>query len=373
MDNNLTHKEQIQTIIIMGIIKDVISKVPEIIEKKKVYEKLKNEYCIDKEKYINCNWQIKTFYPKENMRYKGFNNPHVEIYSTQLPKDLNRILSERSMLKFKLDRLYDRMRNAKKEYDDAFNLLVSSFNKYKESELKYIIDYLDIEINSNEKDTKYSTIILESIIKDFEILEEHWIQLPQNTQYRGTISLMETLIGQIIECEIKIQKCNELEEKLEILTEEYEDKDILIEEIENRKNKIESFFLNKLLKREELEKLKFDLKSLYLSAQNILTKFDLYENAFKILLDEKNEMCLKCIYKNSVIDLIINRIGEKSLRKIITKLNIVVPKTEDNYFNEKEEMKKFIKKWFEESLEKITKESELKDSQFEEYIERIYR
>lgn len=356
MDNNLTHKEQIQTIVTMGIIKDFILKIPEIIEKKKAYEKVREEYNKHKSDYNYCNWQIKNLYPKENIKYSGFRNPHAEIYSTQLPSNLNRILSERSILKFKIDRLYDRMRKAKSEYDDAFNLLVSYFNKYKEPELKYIMDYLDIEINSSEIANKGGALILESIIRDFEVLEMYQLQLPQDKPYRGTISLMETLVNQIKECETTIKKYNKYEERLEFLCDEYEDKHKLIKDKENRKNKLESFFINKLIKHEELEDLKFELKNLYLTLQNILTEFDLCINAANILLNEKSEMCLKCIKNKLCIDLILDRLGEKSLRELIDKLNIVIPKSDDNYFNEKEEMKKLIKKYFEEFEEKINNE-----------------
>jgi hypothetical protein len=366
MDSNLINKEK--TFITMGIIRDVVSKIPKIIEKKKVYEVIEKEYDIHRGQYITCNWQIKNLYPKENIKYSGFRNPHAEIYSTQLPSNLNRILSERGILKFKIDRLYDRMCKAKSEYDDAFNLLVSYFNKYKESELKYILDYLDIETNLGEKNIKYITIILESIISDFEILENHQLQLPQNTPYKGTISLAETLVNQIKECETKIEKYNVFEEKLEFLNEEYKTATKLIEEKENIKNKIESVFINKLLKRDELEDLKFDLKSLYMTLQNILTEFDLYVNGIKILLNEKSEMCLQCIKNKLCIDLILDRLGVKSLRELINKLNIVIPKTDDNYFNEKEEMKKIIKNWFEEALKQIIIENELENSKFEEHI-----
>ena len=369
MDSNLTNKEQIHTYVIEIIIKDIILKIPELVEKKKAYEKLQDEYRTENGKYIICNWQIKNLYPKENIRYRGFNNPHAEIYSTQLPSNLNRILSERSMIKYRMDRLYIRMCTAEKEYEDAFNLLVSYFNKYKEYELKYIIDYLDIEIDSNETDNNGGTLILESIIKDFEILEKYQLLLPQDTPYRGTISLVETLLNQIKECEIKIEKYNEYEKKIDFLKDEYEDHYKLIEQKENRKNKIESVFINKLLKRDELEELKFDLKSLYLSVQNILTEFDLYVNGVKILLDEKSEMCLKCIKNKLCIDLILDRLGEKYLRELINKLNIVVPKSDDNYYNEKEEMKKVLKNWFEEALKQIINESKLENSGFEEYIQ----
>ena len=368
MDNNLTHKEQIHTYVIEIIIRDIISKIPKLVEKKKLYEKCEEEYSIQNGKYINSVYQIRNLNSQESKRYKLDNNHHIVSYNTQLSDNYGKMLLESIKIRLKKNRLYDEMCVAKKEYDDAFKLLISYFNKYKESELKYMMDYLDIEIDSNEIDNDGATIILKNIVRDFEVLEIYQLILPQDKLYRGTISLAETLVNQIRECETKIEKHNEYKKKLEFLSIEYLDNYSLIDEKENRKKQLESFFVNKLIKRDELEDLKFDLKSLYLTRQNILTEFDLYVNAVKILLNEKNEMCLKCVKNKLCIELVLDRLGEKSLRQLITNLNIVIPRSDDNYFNEKEEMKKLLKNWFEEALKQIIMGNELENSEFEEYI-----
>jgi len=351
MSSNLIPKEKVHTHVTEIIIRGIISKIPELVEKKKTYEKLKDVYDNLNATYDHLTQQFKSWYPREYQKYKGFAFPNPD-----LPKGLNRLLLKRRINKYQAEEEYRKMCAAKKEYDAAFNLINSYFNKYKESELKYIMDYLDIEINSSEIEIKDGTLILESIIRDFEILDLYQLQLPPDKPYRGTISLVETLLNQIKECEIKIEKYNEYEKKLEFLSDEYEDKYKLIKDKENRKDKIESIFINKLLKRDELGDLKFDLKSLYMTLQNIITEFDLCVNAANILLNEKSEMCLKCIKNKPCIDIILDRLGEKSLRELINKLNIVIPKSEDNYFNEKEEMKKLIKKYFEEFQDKINNE-----------------
>ena len=79
-------------------------------------------------------------------------------------------------------------------------------------------------------------------------------------------------------------------------------------------------------------------------------------------------MCLKCVKNKLCIELVLDRLGEKSLRQLITNLNIVIPRSDDNYFNEKEEMKKLLKNWFEEALKQIIMGNELENSEFEEYI-----
>lgn len=341
MDINLSYEGEVHTYVIEGVVGYVISKMPKLIEKKKVYENTEKKYDINRGKYIICNWQTRHHFPVENIRYKVFN----------------------------MDELYKNMCTQKKEYDDAFNSLISYLNRFTEEQLKYIMNYLDIEIDSGKTDNKGGALILESIINDFEILEKYQLQLSQNAQYKGTISLMETLVNQIRECETKIEKHDDYEKKLGFLSIEYLDNYALIEEKENRKKQLESFFVNKLIKRDELEDLKFSLKSLYLTRQNILTEFDLYVNAVKILLNEKNELCLKCIKNKLCIDLILDRLGEKSLRQLITNLNIVIPRSDDNYFNGKEEMKKLLKNWFEETLKQMIIENKLENSEFKEYIQ----
>lgn len=73
-------------------------------------------------------------------------------------------------------------------------------------------------------------------------------------------------------------------------------------------------------------------------------KYELSEQ-YDVVIENRN-----ISYENykdiiSLLPSLINKLGEKSLKKLIIDLKITIPKTDDNYFNEKEEMKIAIKKW----------------------------
>ena len=85
---------------------------------------------------------------------------------------------------------------------------------------------------------------------------------------------------------------------------------------------------------------------------------ELIKKDIEELSSEKNKICVIYLKHCEKINELIDRLGELSLRKLITNLNIVMPKTDNNYFNEKEEMRKALKNWFIDENAKITMELE---------------
>ena len=73
---------------------------------------------------------------------------------------------------------------------------------------------------------------------------------------------------------------------------------------------------------------------------------------------EKKKLCTIYLKHCEKINELIDRLGEASLHELIATLNIILPKTDANYFNEKEEMRKALKNWFIDENAKITMQLE---------------
>lgn len=101
----------------------------------------------------------------------------------------------------------------------------------------------------------------------------------------------------------------------------------------------------RLFKKTEIEKLKGTLLNLNHSLNLENNLFILAKNRLKEKLQETltfyniyNSMC-------EMLDCLIEDLQEDELKKLMVDLKIIIPKTEDNYFNEELEMKKQLKEF----------------------------
>ena len=230
------------------------------------------------------------------------------------------------------------------------HLLYVFVNNLEVEDLKKIIEYLDIDVGSNFFNITLSdmaNIIYKQITFDIGILFECDIKTNIKDVYKGSVTLLNILIDFKNSCVDSINSYNELnknyENKKQKLTEREAD---LIKE-RGHYYKIYKLFPTKKTKRiinkidNKIGNLYWDdnyyLDKLYIER---ITKGNLYKTYFKLY---------------SYLDVIIDSTGEKTLRELITKLNIVIPKRDDNYFDEIAEMRNMLKVWFNVEQEKISK------------------
>ena len=209
------------------------------------------------------------------------------------------------------------------------HLLYVFVNNLETEELQKIIEYLDVDVASNWFNITSSdmvNIIYKQITFDSGLLFECDIKTNIKDVYKGSITLLNILIDYKNSCVDSINSYNELNENYENKKQELTEKEADL--IKQRKHYYKICFL-------------FPTKK----TKSIINKID-------------NKIANLYWDYNYYLDVIIDSTGEKTLRELITKLNIVIPKSDDNYFNEKEEMRTALKKWFEEENQKISNKIE---------------
>lgn len=344
---------------ILAIINLIVSRISDLIEKNTVFENLLREQNKYYDEYRYCDTYIRQRYSREYWKYNGFRNTSTAIYSSELPISLNRLLMDRRRADFNIRNLQGKLRDAENEYKDAYNSLKLFLNKYGENLFKKIIDYLDIDMTLENIEIDYSDLIIENIMSDFKILINNQIKLPSNKKYRGTITILEVILENKSACELEISKYSKLLEEHQELIDKCSEIETLINQKQEQISKSESSLISRIFMSNEIVQQKNSLVEL----KDVLS--DLMDDVFynKSLLYsisiEKSKVCYRYIRLYDKLESLIDKLGEKSLKELIQKLNISIDIPEDNYFNEREEMRKELKKWFEEDNKKINSEIEI--------------
>jgi hypothetical protein len=239
---------------------------------------------------------------------------------------------------------------AHQKYNELFNSLYSFCTNLSEIELEQIVEYFDYDdiAKKTQKDITDSIInfIIDDIktIYDYDLDFEYFLFSYQN--YQGPITLLNIILEQkeIVEQYIKIYIDTEkrLTEIDSIIEENMDSKLKMDEELDILESSIYSrIFKRKLI--DNIEKEKYDN---YRKINRLILESCALSKKQKIIRKTKRDYYQEYKKINSLVPKLINKLGEKNLRKLIKKLNMTINKTEDNYFNEKEEMKLALKKWF---------------------------
>lgn len=165
--------------------------------------------------------------------------------------------------------------------------------------------------------------------------------------YRGTVSTVKLILEQKDICELKIKMYKQLKEKNKNLSDKKGKLFDLMQQRKQKINKLESVIIDKIFKHDELKKLKISLEELDKIWDDLLLEIDINKYNIEQFLEDNCQTFDNYISISYSLNLIINRLGEKSLKELIRMLNINIPETSDNYFDEKSEMKTVLKKWFE--------------------------
>ena len=215
--------------------------------------------------------------------------------------------------------------------------------------LKYLLDSLVISEQNEEKQRNALKSFLEmssdlSFIESCEndSIEEVKQRIPN---INNSIRLVNLIIKtkqiyeeKFIKLEELFNDCNNTESQVQTL-------EILLDNnVTLLKDKNKSI-INKLFKKSEIEELKGIILNLKSSLDIENNLFMLNKNRLKEKIQETlgfyniyNSMC-------EMLDYLIEDLEENELKKLIIDLKIVIPKTDDNYFNEELEMKKQLKEF----------------------------
>lgn len=250
---------------------------------------------------------------------------------------------------------------------DLHNMYMQHLTNFRSYSLESneLIDYFDISVQLNEK-FEFIKYILTNSYDDLNRLYTYGIKLPSTQQYKGKITIIEMIIAQGEICKSKTSECYELRQKILAIQENINEFEINRDKALKKISRFDLNILRKILNKKEYEYLKEYVYGINIEINYFRKDKYLMNEKLKELEQEKQNECYKVIKICENIDELIDALGEKSLQELITKLNIVIPKSDDNYFNEKEVMKKLIKKYFEEFQEKINneinKEKELEEN-----------
>lgn len=330
-----------------------------------------------KVKYLN----LKTIYDK---KYKNFKEIETNwFYRTKRLESLGRdpyfdrevreLFNESNELNIELRKLKREINFLREEYLSANNSLNKFLNDFShnlnKTVLKNIINFFDIDIDLDIKSIKEGMNFIVSFVS--EDLENIYLCAPNFShkaqKYEGSITLMEIILTLKKKCELDIANYKTIEKRLiELdLTEQiYKNSHTkLSKELE----KLELLLYNRIFRKKLMESLDKEKYDKYIE----ITKCE--DEKYK--LSEKYETSKKIKnvsyrdYKKIIllIPQLINKLGEKSLKRLIKYLNITIPKTEDSYFNEKEEMRLALMKWFNLENKKIDREFNTEDRIVVEY------
>lgn len=249
------------------------------------------------------------------------------------------------------------------KYNELFNLLNSFCTNLSEIELKQIIEYFDCDDidKKAKKDITDSIInfIIDDIktIHDYDLDFEYFLFSYQN--YQGPITLLNIILERKEIVEQNTKEYRDIEKRLieiDVTIEEYISSKL---KLEDELKTLESSIYNRIFKSkliDNIEKEKYDnyrkINSLILENCALSKKQKIIKEAINYSYQEYKKI-------NLLIPKLINKLGEKSLKELIQILKIKITYTDDNYFDEKSEMKKLLKNWFEEDIKKINSEIEM--------------
>ena len=334
------------------IVATIVYFTKELIKKKNNYNQLKTEY----DKY-NCEIESNNRWMEDTNRYyedQKFDK-RVPCWPTFFPASAFIISNQNDSYKNKLKEIEPKFKLAKLNYEKEISNVDSFFNKLDINKIIEVANYLDIETDEIDKE-KIVNKIKESIINDFEILLSHEQEFPDDLKYIGTISIIKNLIYKTIDCLLIIKNCKYYNSRMQKLWETKKDIEQQLvkkeEEYENLKNSL----LNKVFKRAELQKLSEEVKRLNKLNSDLIYEIYVIKDTVETLPNKKNILCNKLLISIIGVNQLIDKLGEKSLRELIAKLNIGIASTDDNYFNEKEEMKSALKNWFDIKRNKLEDE-----------------
>lgn len=278
---------------------------------------------------------------KIKFRQYNLNLGKFELYKYE--KNLEVLRQKRSELHKKCLEVYV-------SYDitdtDKLSKLVDSLDSLN---LKYTLDSFEIT-ETNEEKQKNKLKGCFSITSNVSFIESCENQsIEEVKQKNQTINNSVRLINLIIKTrQIYEQKLIKLEEELNYCTNTESQIQTLESLFDNNasllKDKNKSIII-KLFKKSEIEELKGIISDLNSSLDIENSLFIQSKNRLKEKTQETlgfyniyNSMC-------EMLDCLIEDLQEDELKKLMVDLKIVIPKTEDNYFNEELEMKKQLKEF----------------------------
>lgn len=315
-------------------------------------------------KYLN----LKTIYDKKYKTLKGIETEW--FYRTKRLKSLGRdpyydreareLFNKSNELNIELRKLKREINFSLEDYISSNKSLSKFLNDFShnlnKTDLKTIANFFDIDIDLDIKSVKEGMNFIVSFVS--EDLENIYLCAPNFShkaqKYEGSITLMEIILTLKKKCESDIANYKTIEKRLiELdLTEQiYKNSHI---KLSNELEKLELFLYNRIFRKklmESLDKEKYDKYVEITKCENEKYKLsEKYETSKKI----KNTSYEDYKKISLLMPQLINKLGENSLRRLIKYLNITISKTEDNYFNEKEEMRTALKNWFIDENAKIT-------------------
>ena len=328
-------------------------------------------------KYLN----LKTIYDKKYKTLKGietewfYRTKRLELLGRDpyFDREAKKLFNKSNELNIELRKLKREINFSCEEYISSNKSLSKFLNNFSynlnKTDLKIIANFFDVNIDLDIKSVKEGMDFIVNFVS--EDLENMYLCAPNFShkaqKYEGSITLMEIVLTLKKKCELDIANYKTIEKRLiELdlteqiyknshtkLSKELEKLELLLYNRIFRKKLIESLDKEKYDKYVEITKCedeKYKLSEKYKTSKKI--KNDSYEDYKKVSL---------------LIPQLINKLGENSLRRLIKYLNITIPKTEDNYFNEKEEMKLALMKWFSLENKKIDSEFNTEDRIVVEY------
>ena len=339
----------------------------ELIYVKEEYYKCSLEFGIKLKNYlelINKYFEAQCLFSEEIKILENVNlEDNLDLFQTLLNKIKNRIHSiilgkfELSKFEKELEELKERRRESHKKCletyvshgltdTDKISKLLDSLDSLN---LKYALDSFEItETNEEKQRNKLKGCF--TITSNLSFIESYENQSIEVVKRKKTITNNSIRLVNLI---IKTKQI--YEEKfinLEELLNSYMNTESQVQKLENLldnnvnllKDKNKSIII-KLFKQSEIEELKGIIAKLNSSLDLEIDHFILVKNILKEKIQETlvfyniyNIMC-------EMIDYLIEDLQEYELKKLIGDLKIVIPKTDDNYFNEELEMKKQIKEF----------------------------
>jgi len=328
-------------------------------------------------KYLN----LKTIYDKKYKTLKAVDSNW--FYRTKRLESLDRdpyfdretkkLFNESNELNIELRKLKREINFSREEYissNKSLNKFLNNFSHIlNKKDLKTIANFFDINIDLDIKSVKEGLDFIVKFVS--EDLENIYLCAPNFShkaqKYEGSITLMEIILTLKKKCELDMSNYKTIEKRLiELdLTEQiYKNSHT---KLSDELKKLELLLYNRIFRKklmESLDKEKYDKYVEITKCENEKYKLsEKYETSKKI----KNVSYEDYKKITLLIPQLINKLGEKSLKRLIKYLNITISKTEDNYFNEKEEMKLALIKWFNLENKKIDSEFNTEDRVVVEY------
>jgi hypothetical protein len=345
----------VEEIKILKHIEEILHIVSKILEIKKIYENLDKEYSVCEFACRSIDSQLRMCYPKEYYDYARHSYSRSYWTNHDMSHGLKSLILEKNRAHDALRTLGYNRSVAKNEYENN-NLFESYLVRLEPNNLNDIIQHLDIDTKSETNDILIPMLLIKnSIMKDFEILDEFEIEITDSRTYRGTITIFWSILNEKSLCEQLINKCDEYINKYNDLYIRY--KDALKIELEKSDHYFDKEYtlFDRIFRPKRVEKLFDEIDE---DRRNLSKEMESIKKDIEKLSAENKKLCAIYLKHCEKINELIDRLGEASLRELIINLNIVIPKTDANYFNEKEEMRKAIKNWFINENAKITMQLE---------------